>query len=57
MAEATFKALKDHLDHERMTDLVLVASFYNAVVRCLASMQVDVEPEYQKYLDQFPLPK
>ena len=30
---------------------------HSAVVRFLGSMQVDVEPEYQPYLDRFPLPK
>jgi hypothetical protein len=26
------------------------------VVRLLGSLQIDVEPEYQPYLDEFPLP-
>ena len=45
------------LDHERVTDLVLTIGFYNAVVRILATLQIDVEDGYQKYLDEFPLPK
>jgi len=52
----TFAELRDSLDHERLTDLVLAIAFYNAVVRILATLQIDVEDEYRKYLDEFPLP-
>lgn len=52
--EATFVELKAHLTPEELTDLVLVISFYNAVVRFLATMQVDNEPEYQVLLADFP---
>lgn len=55
--DATFAALKQHFDNERLTDLVLTISFYSAVVRYLGTMQIDVEPDYQPYLDKFPLPK
>jgi hypothetical protein len=27
------------------------------VVRILGTLQVDVEPDYQRYLEQFPLPE
>ena len=57
VSQATFGHLEEHLDNERLVDLVMTIAFYNAVVRFLGSMQVDVEPEYQKYLDRFPLPK
>ncbi len=56
MAKATFDALARDLDKERMVDLVLTIGFYNAVVRVLASLEIDVEPDYQPYLDEFPLP-
>lgn len=56
MSDATFAELRQHLGEEHLLDLVLAISFYNGVVRVLATMQIDVEPEYQKYLDQFPLP-
>jgi hypothetical protein len=35
----------------------MVIAFYNAVVRVLATLQIDVEPEYQRYLVEHPLPK
>ncbi|MBC7636245.1 MAG: carboxymuconolactone decarboxylase family protein [Acetobacteraceae bacterium] len=52
----SFAALQGFLSNEHLTDLVLTIAFYCAVVRFLATMQVDVEPEYQKYLAQFPFP-
>ncbi len=56
VSEATFEALRAHLDHERLVDLVLTISFYCAVVRVLASLDIRVEADYQPYLDRFPLP-
>ena len=53
----TFAALQGLLSTEHLTDLVLTISFYCAVVRFLATMQVDVEPEYMTYLERWPLPK
>ena len=57
VSEQTFAALRRELDHERLTDLVLTIGFYNGVVRILATLQIDVEDGYHKYLDEFPLPK
>jgi alkylhydroperoxidase family enzyme len=56
MHEATFKALQEELGNEQVVDLTLTIGFYNAVVRVLATLQIDVEPDYQPYLDKFPLP-
>lgn len=56
MSGETFAALQAHLDAERLVDLTVTASFYCAVVRTLATLQIDVEPEYQPYLDAYPLP-
>jgi hypothetical protein len=44
------------LDTEQLTDLVLTISYYNYAVRILATLQIDVEEEYLKYLERFPLP-
>ena len=35
----------------------LAIAFYNAVVRLLGTLQIDVEPEYQQYLEEHPLPR
>jgi alkylhydroperoxidase family enzyme len=56
MTEATFAALQSELGNELVVDLTLTIGFYNAVVRVLATLQIDVEPDYQPYLDRFPLP-
>jgi alkylhydroperoxidase family enzyme len=57
MTAATFAALQAELGNEQVVDLTLTIGFYNAVVRVLATLQIDVEPDYQPYLDQFPLPE
>ncbi len=57
VSDATFAELRASLDAERVLDLVMTISFYNGVVRLLASLAIDVEPEYLKYLEEFPLPK
>jgi alkylhydroperoxidase family enzyme len=54
--DATWGLLKQTLDDERAVDLVLAIAFYNATVRILDSLKVDLEPEYRRYLEEFPLP-
>jgi alkylhydroperoxidase family enzyme len=56
VSDKTFATLQRHLDNERLTELVMTIAYYNCVVRMLATMQIDVEPEYEKYLQRFPLP-
>jgi hypothetical protein len=34
----------------------MTIAFYNAVVRVLETLQIDVEDDYKKFLDEFPLP-
>ena len=55
-SDATFSELQQHFPNDQIIDLVLSTAFYCAVVRILGTFQVDVEPEYQPYLDKFPLP-
>ena len=56
MSEATFKAVQDALGNEQAVDLTITIAFYCAVVRVLGTLKIDVEPDYQPYLDRFPLP-
>ena len=56
MSAASFAALKQALTSEHLTDLVMVIAFYAGVVRLLATLDIDVEADYQPYLDAFPLP-
>ncbi|MDX2155054.1 MAG: carboxymuconolactone decarboxylase family protein [Hyphomicrobiaceae bacterium] len=55
VSDGTFAELRQAFDDERLTDLVITMAFYNAVVRYLGTMRIDVEPEYQPYLDRFPM--
>ena len=56
VADDTYAALKDHFSNEHLIDLLVTIAFYTAVVRFLASTEMDVEESYQPYLVQFPLP-
>ena len=56
-SEATFTALGAKMSNELLMDLTITIGFYNAVVRILATLQIDVEPDYMPYLEKFPLPK
>ncbi len=56
LSDATFTELRKGLDNEQIIDLLLTISFYAAVVRLLAALQIDVEDDYQQYLQEFPLP-
>ena len=55
--DATWATLNAHLSTEEVMDLVLAAGFYCMVVRVLATLRIDVEPDYQPYLDRYPLPR
>jgi alkylhydroperoxidase family enzyme len=56
MRDATSTALQADLGNEHLVDLTLTIAFYNAVVRVLGTLQIDVEPDYLPYLQKFPLP-
>ena len=56
MSDATFAEIKQHLSNEHTVDLVLTIAFYCAVVRVLATMQIDNEPTYKEVLKQYPIP-
>ena len=56
MSDATFAEIKKDLSDEHMTDLVLIIAFYCAVVRVLATMKIDNEPQYKEVLKQYPIP-
>jgi alkylhydroperoxidase family enzyme len=56
MSDVAFAEIKRELSDEQMTDLVLTIAFYCAVVRVLATMQIDNEPTYKEVLQQYPIP-
>ncbi len=57
LSDSNFAALKAALPNEQMIDLIMSISFYCGIVRLLAAFRIDVEPEYQPYLEEFPLKK
>ena len=57
MGKTTFEELAGYFSNEHLVDLLVTISFYNAVVRILASTEIDVEQSYLPYLKQFPLPE
>ena len=56
MAASTFASLQTALGNEQVVDLTITIAFYCAVVRVLGTLRIDVEPDYQPYLDRWPLP-
>jgi alkylhydroperoxidase family enzyme len=56
ITDATFAELQGTLGNEMVVDLTLTIGFYNAVVRVLATLRIDVEPDYMPYLQRYPLP-
>lgn len=56
LSDKTFAALKAALSNEHLIDLLMTISFYCGIVRFLSAIRIDNEPEYNKVLDEFPLP-
>jgi alkylhydroperoxidase family enzyme len=48
VADATFDALRGFLDNRRITELAMNVAFYNAVVRVLIPLGVELEPDAHK---------
>ena len=51
-----FEAVRAGLGAAGLTEMLMVIGFYNLVVRYLLTVEIDVEPDYQRFLDAFPLP-
>jgi alkylhydroperoxidase family enzyme len=56
MSSATFEKLRGFLGNTLLLDLIMVVAHYNGAVRMLASLELDLEENYKKYLERFPLP-
>ena len=56
ISDDDFTVLKNALSHEHLIDLVITIAFYCAVVRVLATLEIDNEPHYKEVLEKFPLP-
>ena len=53
---ATMKQLQASLSREALVDLIYAIGFYVGFIRITASLQIEVESGYQKYLNRFPMP-
>jgi alkylhydroperoxidase family enzyme len=56
MSRETWDKLLAHLSAPRLVDLTIIISHCNAVARVINTLCIDVEPEFQPFLDEFPLP-
>jgi alkylhydroperoxidase family enzyme len=56
MSKKTFDALHAFLDNEGMVDLIVTIAHYNAMIRVLGTLEVDIEEDYAPGLTKFPLP-
>jgi alkylhydroperoxidase family enzyme len=54
VTESTFAELSAALNPGELVDLIYGIGIYNAVVRILASLEVDLEDGYDVYLHRFP---
>lgn len=55
-SQQALDAVRVELTDEHVVDLCMTIAFYNLVVRVLLTLDVDIEPEYESVLEQFPLP-
>ena len=56
LPDETYAELQRGLNDECIVELVVAIAFYNATVRVLAGLRMDVEPECEDLLRRFPLP-
>jgi alkylhydroperoxidase family enzyme len=55
LKDRTWRSLTAELGVRAAVELVLIVAHYNAVVRVLGALNIDVEPDYASYLDRYPL--
>ena len=56
LSDDVYAALSKELSSALIVDLVITICTYCGVVRLLGALQIDLEPEYEDLLEQFPLP-
>jgi alkylhydroperoxidase family enzyme len=56
ISDATFASLQPALGNEQVVDLTIAIAYYCGVVRILATLQIDIEPDYEPYLERWPMP-
>ncbi len=53
----TVKTIEAAIGTESVVDLIVAIGFYIGIVRLLETLDIEMEPQYQPYLDRFPLMK
>lgn len=56
LPQPLFDTLAAALPTDQLVDLLVAIGEYNGLVRVMAAIEIDLEPEYVRYLDRFPLP-
>lgn len=56
LPQALFDILAGALATDQLVDLLVAIGEYNGLVRVMAAIEIDLEPEYSIYLERFPLP-
>lgn len=56
LPEALFDVLAGAMPADHLVDLLVAIGEYNGLVRVMAAIEIDLEPEYLTFLDRFPLP-
>ena len=56
LSDETYAILRHYLDDELLIDLLMVIANYNSVVRLLSALRIDLEHEFEGFLERFPLP-
>jgi alkylhydroperoxidase family enzyme len=53
VSDDSFAAVADELGPEGAVEVVLLASFYQAVARTIQALDLEIEPEYERYLESW----
>lgn len=56
LGDGTFERLAARFPPAQLAELVFMMANYNSVMRVLNGLRVDVEPDFEPYLAEFPLP-
>lgn len=56
LPQEIFDQLAEGLGTAELVDLLVAIGEYNGLVRVMAAIEIDLEPEYVPYLERFPLP-
>ena len=55
ITDPTFDILRRRLTAGQIVDLVALIAFYNGGVRVMRALEIDIEPDLARLIDQFPL--